>query len=84
MFNSNPVVVVKPKDNKQNSAERKNYIWDKINPANLPICNVWDAFNGGIIIKCNDVDGFKKLFKNLFDKQGTAYSVNTQPNEKVP
>lgn len=73
---SNSVVVVKPKKQDQSSLVTKKHLRENIDPIDLPIADIRNTANGGLIIECVDSDASDKLFKNVSDKLSEDYNVN--------
>lgn len=70
-----PVVVIKPKDNKQKSKETLADIIKKIDAKDVDVCNTRNSKNGGIVLSCkNSIETMK--MKQLMEKNfGDNYEV---------
>jgi hypothetical protein len=81
--NSNSVVVVKPKNNEQESGETKNQIKAIFDPVTSNINGLRSVSNGGIVIMCKDNESTKKCSEEVLSKMGEQYEVNIS-RPKVP
>jgi hypothetical protein len=76
-----PVVIIKPKDKKQNSEKTKEDIKQKINPRDVPVNGLVNTKDGGILIRCKNHDA-SKIVKNIVDNElSDNYTINLPENK---
>lgn len=70
-----PVVVIKPKNNKQKSSDTINDITNKINPNEIKACGIKKVKNGGVVVCCDTVNSTLKMKNIVETKIGNNYVV---------
>jgi hypothetical protein len=81
--NSNSVVVVRPKNNEQESGETKSQIKAIFDPVTSNISGLRSVSNGGIVIMCKDSQSTQKCSEEVTSKLGEQYEVSLS-RPKVP
>lgn len=77
------IVVIKPKDTKQQSKMTMSEIRKKISPSKKQIIKVRNATNGGVIIECATKEAISDLKTDAASKLGELYNV-TIPEKRLP
>ncbi|KAK5646482.1 hypothetical protein RI129_004946 [Pyrocoelia pectoralis] len=78
-----PVLIIKPKKQEQNSMETKAEIKKSIDPTNLDVSGLRSIRNGGVLIECNNEDTMNKVKETVESKLGPTYEVKI-PRKKLP
>lgn len=78
---SNPVVVIKPKNVNQPSEATKKDLRENMSPTSSKFCGMRNVANGGVLIECESEDGSNKLLEDAAIKLGENYIV-TIPNKR--
>lgn len=78
-----PVIVVKPKDKRQNSEKTKNDIKKNINKSEVKVNGVLKASEGGVIIRCKDEKSTEEIKKTVEKKMSKNYETKI-PIPKKP
>lgn len=79
----NQILVIKPKNEKQNSYTTKEDLKDKIDPTQVEFSGLKNTSKGGIVIGCQTKEALEKLKEETIKKLGDKYNVNI-PNSKKP
>jgi hypothetical protein len=74
--NSQPVVVVKPKNSDQNCTETRNQIKSLFDPVASNINGLKSVSKGGVVIMCKDKSSTQKCSEELISKLGDNYEVS--------
>lgn len=78
-----PVLVIKPKNDKQTSETTKEDLKEKIDPTEADINRLKKVAKGGVAISCSNVESLEKLKEETEKKLGDKYNVNI-PSAKKP
>lgn len=71
------VVIIKPKENKQNSEKTEEDIKKSIDPISVNIDRFRKINNGGIVIECKDVKSTNDLKEIAVEKLGEKYKIQS-------
>jgi hypothetical protein len=79
----NPIVIVKPKTDGQESAVTEKFVKQKIDPIEVPVCGIKSVVNGGVIVRCHNKVELEKCREKIQEKLGQNYTV-VAPKVKQP
>lgn len=80
---SEPVLLIKPKAEGQNSVVTKEEVQTLIDPTDIEISGVKSVSNGGIIIECKNEQAIHKLKEEAQSKLSEKYNIN-EPKKRKP
>lgn len=78
-----PVVVIKPKNTQQKSADTKTDIKKHFDPTKIEIAGLKNASNGGILVECKNKQAVEKFKEEASAKLGENYEINI-PKKRFP
>lgn len=80
---SEPVLVIKPKDESQKSVTTREEVKELIDPTDIEISGLKTISNGGIAIECKNKEAISKLKAEASSKMGERYNIN-EPRKRNP
>lgn len=78
-----PVVVIKPKNKTQTTDKTKSDLKAQVEPREVDVNGILKASDGGIIIRCKNVEATEKIKEIVENKMSEKYDVNI-PSLKNP
>lgn len=75
--NSEPVLLIVPKDTSQNYTETKSDLIKNISPTKISVDTVRKAANGAIVVQCKDQESSNILKTSATDKLSDKYDIKT-------
>jgi hypothetical protein len=75
-----PVVVIKPKNKLQSSEKTRKFVKSIIDPVSTPVSGLVKSYEGGVILKCKDVETIKVIEDKFVEDENYEVKI---PEKKL-